>query len=723
MTCAKAFPYREGVPFAPGKNDASEGGWIHPRSEAPACGVLVYEIRGHLEYSGALKDDYSRLFVVTSGHLSWGYAGRLNMLGPDTMAHAAAGLPDRHEIQSPDAVFGDVSAYRPELLPAALQSQLAALGLVTVDLGWAVVNQARGVRGLLQEMLFEQESGQEGWEILLQSRLMDLAVRMLRLTRRRGRKDVPGFEPGSESTDRVARYVLHLKSHYLGQETIADAARSVALSPRQFGELFRRVTGQSWRQYVHGLRLKHAAELLAETDRPVSVVAFESGFEDLSNFHHCFKTVHGCSPLAYREQRRVHLPAGVSSPAETARADKPLTGFRFRGMKGWSWAPEQYLEEIPTLGALKMNFLMTCYRSVAVSHPGDPWCNKWWEPLPAARREAFEAIIRACQENDIAFCLALHPQLASPRPLNPANDRDIEAFTKHYLWAQCRNVKWFSICLDDTRGLEEPTVGGAVHARLVNRVFDRLRAEDSGAQMILCPTACWGDGTNPEHNAYLSAIARELHPEAYVFWNGDAIVTPRVTRVAAESYRRAVQHRMFLWDNYPVNDANPTLHLGALSGRDAGLCEVIDGYLSNSMCAQNQINRIPLATCADYAYNPKTYAPSRSITQAIVRLGATPAQQQVLKDLVEAYPGFIVAGGGTGTNPVRARFAGLMEAEPAAAARGFLRKVEDMLQRLNDAFPSRFSATRRTVLADIQWMKSQVGGARAAGASKPPGMH
>ncbi len=41
--------------------------------------------------------------------------------------------------------------------------------------------------------------------------------------------------------------------------------------------------------------------------------------------------------------------------------------------------------------------------------------------------------------------------------------------------------------------------------------------------------------------------------------------------------------------------------------------------------------------------------------EGLLRLAKTSKQQQVLKDLVGAYPGFLVAGGGTGTNPVHGR--------------------------------------------------------------------
>lgn len=676
----------------------------------PACGLVVSESRQAPGRSDELENACSKFFLVLSGQARWDCGGRGRMLGPDTVCHIPAGLRYCQETLPSSPFLAYAIHYRPGLLSPGIGSQLAALGMVPLDLGSTTSNQARVVRSIFQEMLFEQDAHQEGWEAILLSRLMDLAVRVLRLVNRRGGSGPPVFEPGNDSIDRVARYSVRLRSRFFRQETMVEAARSVGLSSRQFTELFRKVTGQSWRQYVLGLRLKHAAELLAGTDRSVSAVAFECGFDDLSNFHHSFKSVHGCSPLTYREQRRVRLPPSASALPEPSRVSRQTPAFKFRGIKGWSWTVKQYLEEIPVLASLRMNFLMNCYRSMSPSPPEQPWCNEWWKPMSEARENAFAGIIRSCREHGIAFCFAMHPQLDSPRPLDFRRAKDLERFYQHYAWAQGQGVRWFSICLDDTSwGTAGPGALGAAHAGLVNTIFDRLQAGDSAAKMILCPAAFWGDGTNPDQRAYLEALAGQLHGDVYVFWNGDSIVTPRITRVAAESYRSVVKHRLFLWDNYPVNDGSPTLHLGPVSGREADLCEIIDGYLSNPMCSQNQINRIPLATCADYAYNPRAYNPARSIGQAILRLGKTGAQRQVLKELVEAYPGFIVAGGGTGTNPVRARFGSVLaESRPRSAGQDFVRQIEDISTRLVRLCPGQFPATKKTVLDDIGWMKQQL---------------
>lgn len=412
-----------------------------------------------------------------------------------------------------------------------------------------------------------------------------------------------------------------------------------------------------------------------------------------------------------------HLVSKQSS--QTGRLEP---GFKFRGIKGWGWSPNQYLEEIPILTRYKMNFLMNCYLSLFVVEKSGSYRNEWWKPLPSTIKEAYGRIIRACQTNGINFCFSVHPQLKSPRPLTPENARDIEDYFQHFAWAQSEGVHWFSISLDDVNwGKKGPASGGLAHARLVNIIFERLRQKDPGAQMIFCPVSYWGDGTQPDQRAYLESLALTLHPEVYIFWTGDKETTPRITLRAAKSYKKIVKHRLFLWDNYPVNDGYPTLHLGPLVGRDVDLCSVIDGYMSNSMATQNQINRLPLATCADYAYNPWNYDPQRSIEQAIFQLAEpttgnsalAPAKlksrRQVLKEMVDAYPGFIRTGGHTATNPVRDTFNHLLTRKDSPnAAKEYCAKIEGLSARLAKEFPQQFLAGQKTVVDDVVWMKSRL---------------
>lgn len=388
------------------------------------------------------------------------------------------------------------------------------------------------------------------------------------------------------------------------------------------------------------------------------------------------------------------LPAGRSEP-----------GFRLRGIKGWLWRPEQYLAEIPFLSQCKMNFLMNCYGSMCdIEHYGfgSPQCNRWWEPLPGEKKDAYARVVRACQERGIQFCFSLNPNLGASRILRYESAEDFDLLWQHYEWMQGLGVRWHNIQFDDiSQGID-----AAGQSRFANRLLEKLRTSDPEAQLILCPTYYWGVGETAEARAYLETLARDLHPDVFVFWTGPSVVSPAIPRSAAEAYRALVGHRLIIWDNYPVNDGNPTLHLGPVIGRDADLCEAAEGFMANPMHTESEIGRIPLLTVADYAYNPFTYDPARSIGQAIVHTAATSAQREVLRDLVELYPGMLLYRQGTGYNPLLGRFQQVVDTPHSRwLASLMLAHADDVLLRLEREFPERFAPTRQTMARNVKAMQ------------------
>jgi hyaluronoglucosaminidase len=325
--------------------------------------------------------------------------------------------------------------------------------------------------------------------------------------------------------------------------------------------------------------------------------------------------------------------------------------------------------------------------------------------LPEEKKRAYEEVVRACRKHGIQFCFSMNPNLASKRMVNDNSPESVDQLYKHYAWMQGLGVKWFNISLDDiSQGINAST-----QAKVVNEILHRLRGKDAGARMIFCPTFYHGDGTDEKQKAYLEALSRELDKDAYVFWTGDGTIGP-ITRQAAASFRGICGHRLFLWDNYPVNDDLPTMHLGPVVGRDAGLCEVIEGYMSNPHCKQNEINRLPLATCADYAYNPRAYDPARSIGQAILHVGGTPAQCEALRELAEAYPGMLIYGQpNTGFNSVQYKFHLLLkEPQAHAAALGYVEHLKSLCARLKEEFPDSYRPARQTLEHDIEILTKEL---------------
>jgi AraC-like DNA-binding protein len=82
--------------------------------------------------------------------------------------------------------------------------------------------------------------------------------------------------------------------------TLADLARMAGLSRFHFLRSFKRVTGVTPHQWVLRMRLRRAAERLVKTRQPVTDIALDVGFDDLSNFIRSFGAEFGVSPNRYR---------------------------------------------------------------------------------------------------------------------------------------------------------------------------------------------------------------------------------------------------------------------------------------------------------------------------------------------------------------------------------------------------------------------------------------
>ena len=99
---------------------------------------------------------------------------------------------------------------------------------------------------------------------------------------------------------RITRALRHLAAHIDAQHTIADLARLANLSPYHFLRTFKAVTGVTPHQWLLRARLRGAAQRLADTREPVTGIALDAGFEDLSNFIRSFRAEFGLSPQRYR---------------------------------------------------------------------------------------------------------------------------------------------------------------------------------------------------------------------------------------------------------------------------------------------------------------------------------------------------------------------------------------------------------------------------------------
>ena len=90
-------------------------------------------------------------------------------------------------------------------------------------------------------------------------------------------------------------------------------ATASGLSPHHFCKVFRKSMGLNLIDYINRCRVEHAKQMLLKQDARVSEVAFEIGYQSLSQFNRSFRSITGESPTEYR--RRLLKPVVLRKAA------------------------------------------------------------------------------------------------------------------------------------------------------------------------------------------------------------------------------------------------------------------------------------------------------------------------------------------------------------------------------------------------------------------------
>lgn len=114
-----------------------------------------------------------------------------------------------------------------------------------------------------------------------------------------------GFAPALDmrTEERINRCQSYVFEHLSEPIQLEDVASHMGMSPSAFSRYFKKVMGKTFSRFVNELRVGRACRLLLETDQPIAAVAFDCGFNNLSNFNRRFRELQGVNPRAFRNQR------------------------------------------------------------------------------------------------------------------------------------------------------------------------------------------------------------------------------------------------------------------------------------------------------------------------------------------------------------------------------------------------------------------------------------
>ena len=323
----------------------------------------------------------------------------------------------------------------------------------------------------------------------------------------------------------------------------------------------------------------------------------------------------------------------------------PLRG-TIEGFYGQPWTQAERLDQMDFYGDVKANTYIYAPKD-------DPYHrDRWRDPYPADKLAELGQLVARATANHVQFTFAASP--GQSICFSSATDRDLlraKLQAVYDLGARAFSIPLDDInytqwnCAGDAAAYGAPGPAGAAKAQvdLLNDLQRNWIAAHPGARPLQMVPTEYGDLTD---TAYKQVVRGTLDPATEVMWTGTDVIPPSITNSQADQIEALFGRKVFVWDNYPVNDygsSSGRLLLAPYDKREAGLSEHLSGIVANPM-NQPYASKVAVFGVADFSWNDAAYNASGNWNQALSYLaGGEPrsaAALAVFADLEHLAPTF-----------------------------------------------------------------------------------
>ncbi len=264
----------------------------------------VVKIAGRREYVQALHyHDYMQIWYVKRGQcVHWLDDIEYNLTKGD-MFILPPGIP--HKIISVDAqnmelvecgfledFISDKSVYDFNYLKPFSIGVEEVKPLFTLD-----GNTVKEVEKIFDEIVFEYEHKEKFFELYIKANILKL----LSIIARKYNKSTHADKNNILKYRNVIMEVLdYVRKNSNKKIYIEDACKITKMTSSYFSYVFKQLTGQTFIEYLRSFKIANAKEMLLNSDKKISEISSEIGFDDPAYFDRVFKKEVGITPKQFR---------------------------------------------------------------------------------------------------------------------------------------------------------------------------------------------------------------------------------------------------------------------------------------------------------------------------------------------------------------------------------------------------------------------------------------
>ncbi|WP_425638244.1 helix-turn-helix domain-containing protein [Algoriphagus yeomjeoni] len=133
--------------------------------------------------------------------------------------------------------------------------------------------------------------------------LLEIHARLSRMSIRKlssERKEQVAMQTNEIS--HVERITVFIAQNYSEPIKVSDIGQAVGLHPDHANSIFKKTFGSTLSEYITEERISHAQRKLVATDKSITDIVFDCGFNSISRFNAAFLKINGCTPREYRKR-------------------------------------------------------------------------------------------------------------------------------------------------------------------------------------------------------------------------------------------------------------------------------------------------------------------------------------------------------------------------------------------------------------------------------------
>lgn len=195
--------------------------------------------------------------------------------------------------------------------PSLIQSRRVPLSLSTQHFKAKKLNKYgmdKSVERIFTDISHELTSHEPFYQNVVQNTLKTFLYRLQRYFPVTSTDDM---STSKKSSPFISEALSYMEANLSEELSLEQIAKVLNIDSGYFSRIFKKYTGLNFVQYRNSLRLDNAIKLLQETDKSISDIAFDCGFQNIRTFNRVFIQYTSKSPMEFRKDTDLVCPINI----------------------------------------------------------------------------------------------------------------------------------------------------------------------------------------------------------------------------------------------------------------------------------------------------------------------------------------------------------------------------------------------------------------------------